>query len=86
MASRQQQLTIHVESDLAIVTDVLPDAVTGQNYDEPLLASGGVPPYGWTLVAGQLPPGMVLQASGWIQGIPTAAGDYTFTVQLDDSE
>ncbi len=54
--------------------------------------SGGVRPYTWTRIAGQLPPGMSLvqdNRSGplvRITGTPTTAGTFTFTLQLRDAQ
>ncbi|HVL98011.1 MAG TPA: carboxypeptidase regulatory-like domain-containing protein, partial [Egibacteraceae bacterium] len=38
------------------------------------------PPPTFTVTAGQLPPGLTLDADGRLSGTPTAAGSYTFTV------
>jgi hypothetical protein len=52
-----------------------------------LFADGGTPGYTWTLVAGQLPPGLQLSASpGRITGTPTAPGAFTFTVRATDTQ
>jgi hypothetical protein len=51
-----------------------------------LFSDGGVPDYTWTLVSGELPPGLELNASpGRITGTPTTAGTFTFTVRVTDS-
>ena len=51
-----------------------------------LFADGGVPEYTWTLVSGELPPGLELAESpGRITGTPTTAGTFTFTVRVTDS-
>jgi hypothetical protein len=51
-----------------------------------LFADGGVPDYTWTLVSGELPPGLELTESpGRITGTPTTAGTFTFTVRVTDS-
>ena len=51
-----------------------------------LFADGGVPDYTWSLVSGELPPGLELSDSpGRITGTPTTAGTFTFTVQVTDS-
>jgi hypothetical protein len=71
---------------LAITTPVtLPNAMTYVAYSQPLAATGGTPPYVWSLVSGALPLGMSLSSSGVISGSPTAAGPYTVGVQVMDS-
>jgi hypothetical protein len=51
-----------------------------------LFADGGVPDYSWTLVSGELPPGLALSRSpGRITGTPTTAGTFVFTVRVTDS-
>jgi hypothetical protein len=51
-----------------------------------LFADGGVPDYTWTLVSGELPPGLELTESpGRITGTPTTAGTFSFTVRVTDS-
>ncbi|GEM_PF-2549043 len=69
---------------LTVTTTQLPDAVLGTPYDQPLAASGGTPPYTWSLLSGSLPPGLVLSASGAITGSPTATGTFPFEVQVTD--
>lgn len=45
-----------------------------------------MPEYTWTLVSGELPPGLKLPESpGRIAGTPTTAGTFTFTVRVTDS-
>jgi hypothetical protein len=86
----QQSLSIGVTqpSPLAISTTVLPSGTTATAYNVPLLASGGIGPYTWTLTSGQLPSGLTLAPDGTISGVPvlaTSAPDQ-FTVQVQDSE
>src|SRR5262249_12254031 len=50
-----------------------------------LQASGGVPPYTWSIVSGSPPPGVTMSSSGVLTGTPTAAAMYTFTAKLSDS-
>lgn len=52
-----------------------------------LTATGGTPPYGWTLIsaASTFPTGLALSTAGTISGTPAAAGPYNFTVQVKDS-
>lgn len=49
-----------------------------------LIAAGGSTPYSWSIVGGQLPPGLNLNGNQ-IQGTPSAAGTYYFTIQVEDS-
>ena len=51
-----------------------------------LAATGGTPPYTWSIVGGSLPPGLTLTpSSGAITGTPTAIGNFSFTAQVTDS-
>ena len=43
-------------------------------------ASGNPPPL-FSLTSGTLPPGLTLESTGLLSGIPSAAGSYTFTVR-----
>jgi large repetitive protein len=87
-----QSITITVEptAPLAISTTTLPNGVLGAVYPAgtQLLATGGVPPYTWTLTnSTTLPPGLTLATNGDITGTPTSTGIFnTFTVQVADSE
>jgi hypothetical protein len=70
----------------AVLTYTLPDGTLGEEYDQTLIAGGGTAPYTWSLDAGSLPTGLSLNTStGEITGTPTADGDYTFTVSVEDS-
>jgi hypothetical protein len=74
------------EVPLAVTTTSLPDASQAVAYSQTLAASGGMPPYTWSIAAGTLPPGLTLNATtGRISGTPTTAGAYTFTARVRDS-
>lgn len=47
--------------------------------------SGGNQPYTMSLVSGQLPPGLTLDATGQIHGTPTLMGTFPLTIQVVDS-
>jgi hypothetical protein len=79
-------LSINIEGVVVVTTSSLPDGVVGQPYSQTLTATGGVPPYTWSLASGNLPPGLTLSPQGMISGTPTTLGSYTFTVQASDSE
>ncbi len=70
----------------AISTSSLPGGQVNSAYTASLSGTGGTPAYSWTLLSGQLPPGLALNASsGAIAGTPSQSGSYSFTVKLTDS-
>jgi FtsP/CotA-like multicopper oxidase with cupredoxin domain len=70
----------------AITTTALPGGIVGTPYSQTLAATGGIAPLSWALSAGALPAGLTLNpATGVIAGTPTAAGSFSFTVQLSDA-
>lgn len=61
-------------------------ATVGVAYSCGLIATGGTPPYIFTVVDGSLPPGLGLDPNyGVIFGTPTTAGNYSFTIRVTDS-
>lgn len=72
---------------LSIGTQSLPNAVLDAAYKQRVQASGGIPPYTWTISAGSLPSWATLDATlANIYGIPGALSTSNFTVQVHDSE
>jgi len=68
-----------------IVTETLPSGTIGKGYEATLEVKGGDPPYAWSIVSGNLPPGLTLKKeSGRITGIPTAEGAWKFVVKVAD--
>jgi hypothetical protein len=64
----------------------LTTGVAGRAYSQTLTATGGVPPYTWSVVTGSsLPAGLNLTAGGTITGTPTTAGTSNFTIRVADS-
>jgi len=47
-------------------------------------ATGGAPPYTWSMRDGSLPGGLALSADGIIAGTPALAGTFTFTMAVHD--
>ncbi len=72
---------------LRIITNSLPTGAINTFYSQTLAATGGMPPYVWSVISGGLPAGLTLNSSsGEISGTPTAGGSYSFTLQVADSE
>lgn len=72
---------------LSITSASLPTAFVSVPYNTALTASGGIGSLIWSIASGQLPPGLTLNAAtGVLSGIPAAAGSYSFTVQVVDSQ
>lgn len=80
-----REFTLVVVEALSIATASFPNATLGVPYLQVLRASGGQPPYRWSIIGGDLPPGLILDAVlGQIQGTPTAQGAYQFTLRVTD--
>ncbi|MGA2370664.1 MAG: Ig domain-containing protein [Candidatus Korobacteraceae bacterium] len=71
---------------LTINTSSLPAGTVGTAYSYSVPASGGTPPYVWSLNTGTLPVGLKLSSKGVISGTPESAGTVGFTVAVSDSE
>jgi hypothetical protein len=78
-----------------IINPVRPLVITNQSstlypgtvgtlYNGGFTADGGTRPYRWSIVAGQLPPGIRL-SDNILSGTPTTAGTFTFTVRVADN-
>ena len=83
-----QTFTININPirPLVITNDstTLYPGTVGIDYNGGFTADGGTRPYRWSLVAGQLPPGIRL-TDNLLSGTPTTAGTFTFTVRVTDN-
>ena len=75
---------------LVISPASLPNGSIGTPYDQLLTATGGTPPYTWSILSGSLPTGLSLDAkAGEISGTPisttTPAPSSTLVVEVRDS-
>ncbi len=68
-----------------VTPDSLPDGGVGAAYSVHFSASGGTPPYTYTLDVGTLPTGLSLSTSGQLSGAPTTAGSFNFKIKIQDS-
>ena len=79
-------ITIQPPPPLVVTTETLSNGTVGDFYCcGNLFASGGVPGYTWSVVSGELPPGLELpKRENTISGTPTTTGAFTFTVRVTD--
>ena len=79
------------ENELSITTTSLAPATVGESYTEGVDATGGEGSYTWSVVAGTLPPGLVLETEDvgedpeddlLITGTVNTQGTSTFTVEV----
>lgn len=70
---------------ISISPESVADGRINDDYLQELYASGGTPPYNFTITGGNLPEGIYLSPEGSIYGIPTAPGYSTFSIEVTDS-
>lgn len=70
---------------LALSTTALTGGRVGEAYWQQLAATGGTPPYIWSLQNSTLPAGLIFEPLGLIGGMPTASGAYRITLRVTDS-
>jgi hypothetical protein len=71
---------------LEVTSAALANGVIGNAYDQSVVASGGVPPYGFAITAGALPSGLAFNGStGRITGTPDTAETQDFEVTVTDA-
>ncbi|MBK5290484.1 MAG: putative Ig domain-containing protein [Acidobacteriia bacterium] len=63
----------------------LPSVSIGSPYAQLMSATGGTPPYVWSLSSGSLPAGLAINANGSITGTTLTEGAFNFTLQALDS-
>ena len=79
-------ISVITVAPLQSVTPPLPPGTVATGYTASLVATGGVAPYTWSIVSGQLPSGLKLNsASGTITGVPILSTTANFTVQVEDT-
>ena len=70
---------------LAISRTSFPQGTPGAFYSTTLAATGGTPPYTWSISSGSLPAGLRLSSGGSISGTPTTTGTAAFTLRVTDA-
>jgi Putative Ig domain len=87
----RQAFTLTIDPPAALVitypTLCCRDGAIGTAYSQGFANTGGVQPYTWSIASGQIPPGFSLCPSppASLDGMPTTAGTFTFTVRVTDS-
>ncbi len=76
-------VTLNVSDVAPLYQNTLPKAVVGTPYSFALTSYGGSGTYAWSGVS--MPAGLSVSSSGQITGTPTAAGTFTFTVNMADA-
>jgi len=79
-----QSFTVTVYPVLTITTVTASGGSVGAAYSQTFAATGGAgaSTYTWSLASGTPPTGLTLSAAGVLSGTPTAAGTFTFSVQV----
>ncbi len=70
---------------LAITPATLPAGTTNIAYSQTLSTTGGIAPYSYSIVSGNLPIGLSFSSAGVLSGTPTTAGSYTSTIRSTDA-
>ena len=70
---------------LFVPDEPMPPIENGVEFHLLLHATGGVPPYVWSLGDGDLPDGVTLTPEGLLSGRPAKPGDYDLSLKVEDS-
>lgn len=70
---------------LAVTDQSLPPLSAGMDFHILLHATGGAPPYLWSVASGDLPDGIILTPEGLLGGRPTKPGAFSITLKVEDS-
>jgi len=73
------------ESELRIITPPFLTIQLGESFSLNLQTVSGVPPLSWSLVGGELPPGVNLSSDGTLSGTPEEAQEFNFTLRVTDA-
>jgi hypothetical protein len=70
---------------LSVIDEPLPPIEVGVEFHVLLHATGGAPPYVWSVASGDLPEGITLSPEGLLSGRPTKPGAFALTLKVEDS-
>ncbi|HKY09743.1 MAG TPA: Ig domain-containing protein, partial [Candidatus Binatia bacterium] len=82
----KKNFTMTVVKRINVATRRLKAGRVGTPYDGALKVKGGAGPYTWSLISGNLPPGLAVDsAAGRITGLPASSGSHDFVVRATDA-
>jgi hypothetical protein len=86
-SSQTYSLAVNPPSLAIVVAGALPSGAAGASYSQklPVTATGGTPPYTWSLPGGGVAGLSFDPSSLTLSGTPNTAGTFTFTVQVADA-
>ena len=70
---------------ISVLPATLPAAAIDAVYPQNLTTAGGMPPVLLSVTSGSLPTGLTLNPNGTWSGVPTALGNFSFTVTAQDA-
>jgi hypothetical protein len=75
-----------ISSAVALTATPSANTEVGVTYSQANTASGGIPPYTYSVSGGAVPAGTTLSpTTGTVSGTPTAAGGFNYTIKVTDS-
>ena len=79
--------TLVPPSSSLVLSCALETGYLNEPYSSYLITTGGIPPYTFSIISGELPPGLSLDFStGLISGTPVRPGNYPYTAEVVDSD
>ena len=85
VASATLNIAIGPPPALTIPATTVTSGIVGTRLVQTFLATGGTPPYSWSLAGGSLPTGVTLNAAGILAGTPAQAGQFPFVARVTDA-
>lgn len=73
------------QGSLAVTEASLPPLSAGVDFHMLLHATGGTPPYVWSVASGDLPDGITLTPEGLLVGRPSKSGTFAIRLKVEDS-
>jgi uncharacterized protein (TIGR03437 family) len=78
-------LNVAAPLPLVVPAVTLTSGAVSTRYSQAIAATGGAPPYTWSVASGALPDGLSLSTFGVVSGLPSARGAFVFSATATDS-